>query len=268
MALQTVTVNSPTVSCDAVLDGLVKNILEATEKDPSFDRIIQEVVAGDPPSIAIEEAPLPVPEQPVAEAAPSTRTTRAAAVAACMAEATAIQEPEPEDPVEPVEPVEPEPVPPQTPLIIRTAAGNVDPNFSISKLIVLNSNESVQKMLAGGDLANVSFASDGLNLNFGDPASMLTEAEAAAAGQVCVDATTGQLTFPMYLSNGGLLSHFPFLVNNEWVAQQLGPDAFANMDDSHIEISLPEPILLSANQLPPTPSSSTVPRSRRRRRRP
>ncbi|XP_016986252.1 PHD finger protein rhinoceros isoform X2 [Drosophila rhopaloa] len=232
VALQTVTVNNPAVSCDAMLDGLVKNILEATEKDPSFDRIIQEVVIGDPP-----------PDEEV----PGVSNAMAAPTVAVIP-AVAGQVPPAELPVDPV--------PPQTPLIIRTAVAattgtNADPNFSISKLIVLNSNESVQKMVAGIDTSNVSFTSDGLNLNFADPSSMLTEAEAAAGGQVCVDATTGQLTFPMYLSNGGLLSHFPFLVNNEWVAQQLGPDAFANVDDSHIEICLPEPITLSANQLPP-----------------
>ncbi|KAH8235808.1 hypothetical protein KR032_008113 [Drosophila birchii] len=255
MALKTVTVNNPTVSCGDVLDGLVKNILEATEKDPSFDRIIQEVVSGDPPPSPTDDAfppastKEPVPEVQTVAKPPST--TFGAVVAGCIAEANAMQappSPTQQDTGDAVDSVDP--VPPQTPLIIRTAGG-VDPNFSISKLIVLNSNESVQKMLAGGDLANVSFASDGLNLNFADPAGMITEAEVAAAGQVCVDAATGQLTFPMYLSNGGLLSHFPFLVNNEWVAQQLGPDALSNMDDSHIEISLPEPITLSADQLPP-----------------
>ncbi|XP_017055494.1 titin isoform X2 [Drosophila ficusphila] len=241
VALQTVTVTNPTVSCDDMLDGLVKNILEATEKDPSFDRIIQEVVIGD-------DVPL---NENLAGSSAATAAPHAPAVTSAPAIPAAVEQMPPAELSVPADPV-----PPQTPLIIRTAVAattgtNADPNFSISKLIVLNSNESVQKMVAGMDTSNVSFTSDGLNLNFADPASMLSDVESAAAGQVCVDATTGQLTFPMYLSNGGLLSHLPFLVNNEWVAQQLGPDAFANVDDSHIEISLPEPIMLSANQLPP-----------------
>lgn len=123
------TVNNPSVSCDAMLDGLVKNILEATEKDPSFDRIIQEVVIGDEP-LANEEDP---------GVSPASDAAGAAIVPAADGD------------VLPTEQAV-DPVPPQTPLIIRTAVAatagtNADPNFSISKLIVLNSNESVQKWL-------------------------------------------------------------------------------------------------------------------------
>jgi len=144
-----------------MLDGLVKNILEATEKDPSFDRIIQEVVVGD-------------------EHVPNEETPGVSAAVIPTAEE---QVPPAEQAVDPV--------PPQTPLIIRTAVAatagtNADPNFSISKLIVLNSNESVQKMVAGMDTSNVSFTSDGLNLNFADPASMLSDVDAASAGPCCV----------------------------------------------------------------------------------
>lgn len=255
MALQSVHVNAPTpasINAEAVLDGLVKNILEATEKDPSFDRIIQEVVGQDMP-----------PAEPLQTGSTSV----------CIPD--------------------PAPQPPQTPLIIRTAvasanasngtadgnAGNgngnaiiqlnannsigtlIDPNFSISKLIVLNSNESAQKQqLLQPPTVNLSFSSENL-INFVEGAGgNLTEADAvanaaavaaASGSQVCVDATNGQLTFPMILSNEGLLSHLPFLVNNEWLAQQLRSDAFANADVSHIEIPLPEPITVTANQLPP-----------------
>lgn len=255
MALQSVQVNAPTpasINAEALLDGLVKNILEATEKDPSFDRIIQEVVGQEMP-----------PEEPV----------QTGSVSISIAE--------------------PAPQPPQTPLIIRTAVasanasnatadgnaangngnaiiqlnGNnsigtlIDPNFSISKLIVLNSNESAQKQqLLQPPTVNLSFSSENL-INFVDGAGgNLTEADAvanaaamaaASGSQVCVDATNGQLTFPMILSNEGLLSHLPFLVNNEWLAQQLRSDVFANTDVSHIEIPLPEPITVAANQLPP-----------------
>ncbi|XP_030564634.1 uncharacterized protein LOC115765283 isoform X2 [Drosophila novamexicana] len=252
VALQSLTVHAPTaesVNSEAVLDGLVRNILEATEKDPSFDRIIQEVVSMEPQ-----------PEEPMS-------ATLAAAVAA-----------------------ETEPAPPQTPLIIRAAVssansaaavnasgevnvvngnnGNaiiqlnannsigtlIDPNFSISKLIVLNSNESAQKQQQSA--SNLSFGSENL-INYADGGSALSDADAVASvaavagGQVCVDAINGQLTFPMFLSNEGLISHLPFLVNNEWLAQQLRSDAFANTDVSHIEIPLPEPITVTANQLPP-----------------
>jgi len=131
----------------------------------------------------------------------------------------------------------------------------IDPNFSISKLIVLNSNESAQKQPQNQQpppAVNLSFTSDNL-INFGDA----TDADATTVGtvgnQVCVDATNGQLTFPMFLSNEGLFSHLPFLVNNEWLAQQLRSDMFTtnNGDVSHIEIPLPEPITVTANQLPP-----------------
>ncbi|XP_033242962.1 uncharacterized protein LOC117186353 isoform X2 [Drosophila miranda] len=241
VALQTVTINNPTVSCDAILDGLVRNILEATEKDPSFDRIIQEVVGADEPDTMEGQ---PIEEEAVAVAA-ATKTAAASPSVQLVAQAQAQAEAE-----EVIEPAN-YPEPPQTPLITRTAvAANScdDPNFSISKLIVFNSNESVQKLVRAADptgsaaSTNVSFTSENLSLNF-DPGAMLTEAEAAAAA--------GQLTFPMFYSNGGMLSHLPFLVNNEWVAQQLGPDAFANAEDSHIEISLPEPITFTADQLPP-----------------
>ncbi|XP_030246353.1 uncharacterized protein LOC108655353 [Drosophila navojoa] len=253
-ALQSLTVHAPTaesVNSEAVLDGLVRNILEATEKDPSFDRIIQEVVGMDTPA----NEPIP----------------------------TAVEAPVP------VAAVAVEPAPPQTPLIIRTAvasanaaaasvnpngdinmgngsSGNaiilnannsigtlIDPNFSISKLIVLNSNESAQKQQPTG---NLSFGSENL-INFADGGSTVANPDSVASdaavngGQVCVDATNGQLTFPMFLSNEGLLSHLPFLVNNEWLAQQLRSDTFTNMDVSHIEIPLPEPITVTANQLPP-----------------
>lgn len=255
MALQSLTVHAPTaesVNSEAVLDGLVRNILEATEKDPSFDRVIQEVVGMNTTS----NEPIP------------------ATVGAAMATAA----------------TEVEPAPPQTPLIIRTAVasanaaaasvnangdinmvnggnaiiqlnGNssigtlIDPNFSISKLIVLNSNESALKQQQQST-ANLSFGSENL-INLTDNGSTLADADAVAnvaavgGGQVCVDATNGQLTFPMFLSNEGLLSHLPFLVNNEWLAQQLRSDAFTNMDVSHIEIPLPEPITVAANQLPP-----------------
>lgn len=251
MALQSVQVNAPTpesINAEAVLDGLVKNILEATEKDPSFDRIIQEVVGQEIPQ----------------EVGAQTEQTVASAVNAVSEQA-----------------------PPQTPLIIRTAVasasesssaangnGNaiiqlnannsigtlIDPNFSISKLIVLNSNESAQKQqqhhLLQPPTVNLSFNTENL-INFveGQEADAVANAAAmaAAAGgsQVCVDATNGQLTFPMILSNEGMLSHLPFLVNNEWLAQQLRSDVFANADVSHIEIPLPEPITVAANQLPP-----------------
>ncbi|XP_064555665.1 mucin-5AC [Drosophila montana] len=251
VALQSLTVHAPSaesVNSEAVLDGLVRNILEATEKDPSFDRIIQEVVSMEAQS-----------EEPMT----GTLATAAAAT---------------------------EPAPPQTPLIIRAAVssansaaavnangevnvvngnnGNaiiqlnannsigtlIDPNFSISKLIVLNSNESAQKQQQPS--ANLSFCSENL-INYADGGSALSDADAVAGvaavagGQVCVDAINGQLTFPMFLSNEGLISHLPFLVNNEWLAQQLRSDAFANTDVSHIEIPLPEPITVTANQLPP-----------------
>ncbi|EDW65618.1 serine-rich adhesin for platelets [Drosophila virilis] len=252
VALQSLTVHAPTaesVNSEAVLDGLVRNILEATEKDPSFDRIIQEVVSMEAQS-----------EEPMS-------ATLEAPVAA-----------------------ETEPAPPQTPLIIRAAVsaansaaavnangevnvvngnnGNaiiqlnannsigtlIDPNFSISKLIVLNSNESAQKQQQPS--SNLSFGSENL-INYADGGSALSDADAVAGvaavagNQVCVDAINGQLTFPMFLSNEGLISHLPFLVNNEWLAQQLRSDAFANTDVSHIEIPLPEPITVTANQLPP-----------------
>lgn len=253
MALQSVQVNAPTpesINAEAVLDGLVKNILEATEKDPSFDRIIQEVVGQEIPPGAADQ----------------TVQTVASAAANAVAE----------------------PAPPQTPLIIRTAVasasesnnaangnGNaiiqlnannsigtlIDPNFSISKLIVLNSNESAQKQqqqhhLLQPSTVNLSFNTENL-INFveGQEADAVANAAAVAAAaggnQVCVDATNGQLTFPMILSNEGMLSHLPFLVNNEWLAQQLRSDVFANADVSHIEIPLPEPITVAANQLPP-----------------
>ncbi|KAH8418907.1 hypothetical protein KR222_003806, partial [Zaprionus bogoriensis] len=257
-ALQSMTVNAPTpesVNAEAVLDGLVKNILEATEKDPSFDRIIQEVVGLEMP---------PAMDGVAAAAVAETETVPA-----------------------------PVPAPPQTPLIIRTAVaaanassanaegntlngtGNaiiqlnpnnsigtlIDPNFSISKLIVLNSNESAQKQqllpLPTPPSVNLNFSTENL-INFVDGGSNISDSDvvanaaaAAAAGQVCVDASNGQLTFPMILSNEGLLSHLPFLVNNEWLAQQLRSDAIANADVSHIEIPLPEPITVAANQLPP-----------------
>ncbi|XP_062140557.1 treacle protein [Drosophila sulfurigaster albostrigata] len=260
VALQSVTVHAPTpesINSEAVLDDLVKNILEATEKDPSFDRVLQEVV-GTP-------APTNVGEQQPAEATLETPELAAAE-------------------------------PPQTPLIIRNAVaavanaggdgngnGNaviqlntntsldqvVDPNFSISKLIVINSNESVQKqqqqlhqhqqlqqqlqqqLATGAASVNLSITTENLiNYNDAGGGGGGGDGEAAASGtiqttsnQVCVDTTNGQLTFPMiFSSNDGIFSHLPLLVNNEWLAQQLRSDVF--------EIPLTEPITVTASQLP------------------
>lgn len=38
--------NQPIVSSTELLDQMIKNILDATEKDPTFDAIIEEVVGG------------------------------------------------------------------------------------------------------------------------------------------------------------------------------------------------------------------------------
>ncbi|KRG07588.1 uncharacterized protein LOC26528211 [Drosophila mojavensis] len=256
-ALQSLTVHAPTaesVNSEAVLDGLVRNILEATEKDPSFDRIIQEVVgmdtSADEPIPTAVEAPVPVAAAEVVPAPPQTPLIIRTAVASANAAAASVN----------------------ANGDINMGNGNngnaiilnanssigtlIDPNFSISKLIVLNSNESAQKQHQQQPTGNLSFGSENL-INFADGGSTMTDPDSVASvaavngGQVCVDATNGQLTFPMFLSNEGLLSHLPFLVNNEWLAQQLRSDTFTNMDVSHIEIPLPEPITVAANQLPP-----------------
>ncbi|XP_043072154.1 mucin-5AC [Drosophila grimshawi] len=238
VALQSLTVHAPTVesvNSEAVLDGLVRNILEAIEKDPSFDRIIQEVVG-------MEAAPVePVPSQVATEPQPQTPLIIRSAIASANAVLGADSKVSNGGNANAV-----------IQLNANSTINNlIDPNFSISKLIVLNSNESAQKHHPQS--GNLSFGIDNL-LNFGvDGGSALPDFDATAGrgGQVCVDATNGQLTFPMLFSNEGMISHLPFLVKNEWLAQQLRSDVFTNPNVSHIEIPLPEPIIVTANQLPP-----------------
>ncbi|XP_075155554.1 multi sex combs [Haematobia irritans] len=267
------------ISSSQLLDQMIKNILDVTEKDPSFDAIIHEVVEasnkpivqsagvqcdlgptnaeflgrtdGRRPVFTSTEPPPLVPTRPQSAVVQPRVQMQSADIVNNTSQTIEI--------------------PPRTPLIIRNAvaaanastlgassaqdpptitANNsfgslIDPNFSISKLIVLNSNDSAQKQHPEPSIGNIT-AENIIN-------QLSTSGVVAETGdeQVYFDATTGQLTLPLYLTNDGLLANFPFLINNEIVTQQLQPGNIANMDASRIEIPLPEPIVVTADQLPP-----------------
>uniref|UniRef100_A0A1I8PCD0 Uncharacterized protein n=1 Tax=Stomoxys calcitrans TaxID=35570 RepID=A0A1I8PCD0_STOCA len=257
-------------SSNQLLDQMVKSILEATEKDPSFDAVIHDVVeASNKPSVHsagvqcdlgfLGEVDVKRPLYTSTEPPPLVPTRPQPPIVQQRVQ------PQPNDAGNNIQQIE---VPPRTPLIIRNAvaaanasinsaqdppsltANNsfgslIDPNFSISKLIVLNSNDSAQKQHPEPSIGNIT--ADNL-------ISQLSTSGVVNDGgdeQVYFDASTGQLTLPLYLTNDGLLANFPFLINNEIVTQQLQPSNIANMDASRIEIPLPEPIVVTADQLPP-----------------
>ncbi|XP_017472246.1 PREDICTED: serine-rich adhesin for platelets-like [Rhagoletis zephyria] len=269
------------INSNEMLDQMVQDILKATEKDPAFDAIIENVVGASVQSTNVSagvqchidsnqlQSQLGLPTVPpllgqqqqqlftLVQQQPQ-QSLNVPCLAAISHETAAST------------------TTPRTPLLIRTAvaaastshsgggdasAGEsqvlsaltsnnsfgslIDPNFSISKLIVLNPNDGAQKP-SSADQSIGNTTADQL-------ITQLTSSGAEATGdeQVFFDANTGQLTIPLFLTDEGLLANFPFLVNNEAVTQQLQTDNICNMDGSRIEIPLPEPIIVSADQLPP-----------------
>lgn len=152
--------------------------------------------------------------------------------------------------------------PPRTPLIIRTAVTTatsnatpssaqennqlisnnsfgslIDPNFSVSKLIVLNSNESVQKHQQQSQQPHLGIASNDNQILsqvtcLPPSVNSLTE---STDDQLYFDSATGQLTFPVYLANDAVITNF--LINNEIVGQQLQTNSSLAEDS----VALPEP---------------------------
>ncbi|XP_067639277.1 serine-rich adhesin for platelets [Eurosta solidaginis] len=268
------------INSNEMLDQMVKDILKATENDPTFDAIIENVVGA-----TIQPSNVSAGVQCRAEGiapGPMLNMPTAPIMAAQQQQFALVQQPQTQQQHhlttipslstvshQITETASASSVP-RTPLIIRTAvaaassslnvagetqilstlnANNsfgslMDPNFSISKLIVLNPNESAQKQAPSADQSIGNSTADHIINQF-------TGVEGSSDEQVYFDANTGQLTIPLFLTDEGLLTNFPFLINNEAVTQQLQPDNICNLDGSHIEIPLPEPIIVSADQLPP-----------------
>ncbi|XP_061390122.1 serine-rich adhesin for platelets [Musca vetustissima] len=292
----TSTQDQSAISSTQLLDQMIKNILEATEKDPSFDAVIHDV---------LEASNKPIVQSAAVQCnigAPTADACVSAAVGDFNKPLYTSTEPPPLVPTRPqpamidqtlteqhqlpqavnISPID---IPPRTPLIIRNAvaaanasnmtttmassaqdppsltANNsfgslIDPNFSISKLIVLNSNDSAQKQHPEVSIGNITAeniinqlttSSGGVTENVSG-SGVVTDTN--GDDQVFFDSSTGQLTFPLYLTNDGLLANLPFLINNEVVTQQLQTNNIANMDASRIEIPLSEPIVVSADQFP------------------
>ncbi|XP_054727934.1 serine-rich adhesin for platelets [Anastrepha obliqua] len=284
----TLTEEQQIINSNEMLDQMVKDILKATEKDPAFDAIVENVVgASMQPSIASAGVQCNIDSNPLTQALLQASTGQSivqqqqTAMVGQQQQFTLVQQ-------QPQQHHQQLAIPclsavsndtagpttaPRTPLIIRTAvaaassslsAGSgvgesqvisslatnnafgslIDPNFSISKLIVLNPNDSAQKHLPPSDQGIGNTTADNL-------LSQLNSGVEVTDETVFLDTNTGQLTIPVFLTDEGLLANFPFLCNNEAVTQQLQSDNICNLDSSRIEIPLPEPIVVSAGQLPP-----------------
>ncbi|XP_004520102.1 uncharacterized protein LOC101456679 isoform X1 [Ceratitis capitata] len=268
------------INSNEMLDQMVKDILQATEEDPAFDDIIENVVGATkhPTNVSAgvqcninTNAPQTVFTMPTVSAVVGQQHQQFTFV---QQQQTLQQQPQ-QLTIPCISAVTQQSTDqataPRTPLIIRTAVatGNtsltnaanegqvistltannsfsslIDPNFSISKLIVLNPNESAQKQQHSAD--------HGIGNNTADTTitQLANGANPTGDEQIFYDVNNAQLTFPMFLTDDGLLTHFPFLVNNETITQQLRAENINNLD-APMEIPLSEPIMFSAGQLPP-----------------
>ncbi|KAI9589361.1 serine-rich adhesin for platelets [Glossina fuscipes] len=246
----------PQILPSQVLDNMVKDILEATENDPSYDTIVEECIEA-------------------WTARPQTQTIAVQCNMPGTQSLYASTEPPPLVPTQSfahlsyphcsdVLNISTHNAPPRTPLIIRTAVtaatsnatssnaqennqlisnnsfgSLIDPNFSVSKLIVLNSNESAQKHQQQSQQPHLGIASNDnqiLSQVTCLPPSVNSITE-STDDQLYFDSATGQLTFPVYLANDAVITNFLF--NNEIVGQQLQTNSSLAEDS----MALPEPVV-------------------------
>lgn len=268
------------ISSGQLLDQMVKSILDATEKEPSFDAIIQEVLEAfnkHQVQTAAIQCNIDTPSLPVINNPPLYTATDPPPLVPAIPNLQIQQFPIQSSPT-----TIPQATtrhlfnfpgttaqPPRTPLILRSAVGAtaannsatggpvmsaedqpsilanssfgqlIDPNFSISKLIVLNSNDSAQKQLTDNCVGNTTAE----NLINQLPTNSVTD---ATDDQVYFDTTTGQLTFPIFITNDGLLTNLPLLINNDVLNQQLQNNNVSSLEGPRLEIPLSEPV--NANQ--------------------
>nr|XP_014087482.1 serine-rich adhesin for platelets isoform X3 [Bactrocera oleae] len=237
------------ITSNEMLDQMVKDILKATEQDPTFDAIVENVVGA---SIQPTNASAGVQCNIDAASAAPQQLISVPAVYEQQEQqqqqqfAFVQQHQQQQLTLPTLSTISQQPTDsstaPRTPLIIRTAisasntsqnggAGDaqilstltannsfgslIDPNFSLSKLIVLNSNDSAQKQATAGEQIIGNVTADNLInhlSNVGD-----------AAGDeqhVFIDNNTGQF---LLLADEGILANFPFLLNGEGIIQQIPP---------------------------------------------
>uniref|UniRef100_A0A240SWD7 LisH domain-containing protein n=1 Tax=Glossina brevipalpis TaxID=37001 RepID=A0A240SWD7_9MUSC len=235
-----------------VLDNMVKDILEATENDPSYNTILEECIEAcsarpQTQTIAVQ-CNMPVTQYPHASTEPPplvpTQSFAHLSYPHCSDVLTMATHN----------------APPRTPLIIRTAVAAatsnaitntqdnnqlisnnslgslIDPNFSVSKLIVLNSNECAQKHQQQSQQPHFGVASNEnqtLSQMTCLPPSVNSITE-SADDPLYFDSVTGQLAFPVYLTNEGAI-----LINNDIVGQQL----HNNNSPAEDSMALPEPVI-------------------------
>ncbi|XP_018803522.1 PREDICTED: titin isoform X1 [Bactrocera latifrons] len=237
------------ITSNEMLDQMVKDILKATEQDPTFDAIVENVVGA---SIQPTNASAGVQcNIDAASAAPPPQLISVPAVFDNQQQqqqqfAFVQQHQQPQLTLPTLSTISQQPTDsstaPRTPLIIRTAisasntslnsgsgdaqilstltANNsfgslIDPNFSISKLIVLNSNDSAQKEAQGGEQIIGNITADNLINHLTSVGDANGEEQ-----QVFIDNATGQFVL---LADEGILANFPFLLNGEGITQQIQP---------------------------------------------
>ncbi|XP_050328104.1 serine-rich adhesin for platelets isoform X3 [Bactrocera neohumeralis] len=238
------------ITSNEMLDQMVKDILKATEQDPAFDAIVENVVGA-----SIQPANASAGVQcniNAAEAAPQQQLISMPAgfdhqQQQQQQQFTFVQQHQQAQLTLPtLSTISQQPTDsstaPRTPLIIRTAisasntslnsgAGDaqilstltannsfgslIDPNFSISKLIVLNSNDSAQKEAPGGEQIIGNITADNLINHLTNVGDATGDEQ-----QVFIDNATGQFVL---LADEGILANFPFLLNGEGIIQQIQP---------------------------------------------
>uniref|UniRef100_A0A0A1WPU5 Uncharacterized protein n=1 Tax=Zeugodacus cucurbitae TaxID=28588 RepID=A0A0A1WPU5_ZEUCU len=248
------------ISSNELLDQMVKDILKATEQDPAFDAIVENVVGA---SIQPTNLSAGVQCNIDTASAASQQQQQLISTVFDQQQFAFVQQHQQQltlptsSTTTTQQTTEPTTVP-RTPIIIRTAisaantslnggvgdtqvlssltANNsfgslIDPNFSLSKLIVLNSNDSAQKQQQTGDqIIGNTTAENIMNhlSNVGD---------AAGDEQVFIDGSSGQFAIPLLLADEGLLANFPFLINNEGIIQQLQPENIGQLPPNTILVA-------------------------------
>uniref|UniRef100_A0A1A9UEK7 Uncharacterized protein n=1 Tax=Glossina austeni TaxID=7395 RepID=A0A1A9UEK7_GLOAU len=246
----------PEILPSQVLDNMVKDILEATENDPSYDTIVEECIEAwtarpQTQTIAVQ-CNMPGTQSPYASSEPPPLVPTQSFAHLSYPHCSDVLN------------ISTHNAPPRTPLIIRTAVTTatsnatpsnaqennqlisnnsfgslIDPNFSVSKLIVLNSNESVQKHQQQSQQPHLGIANNDnqiLSQVTCLPPSVNSLNE-STDDQLFFDSSTGQLTFPVYLANDAVITNF--LINNEIVGQQLQTNSSLAEDS----MALPEPVV-------------------------
>ncbi|XP_049310503.1 microtubule-associated protein futsch isoform X1 [Bactrocera dorsalis] len=233
------------ISSNEMLDQMVKDILKATEQDPAFDAIVENVVGA---SIQPTNASAGIQcNIDAASAAPPQQLINVPAVfdnQQQQQQFTFVQQhQQPQLTLPTLSTISQQPTDsstaPRTPLIIRSAisasntslnsaAGDaqilstltannsfgslIDPNFSISKLIVLNSNDSAQKEAPAGEQIIGNITADNLINHLSSVGDATGDEQ-----QVFIDNATGQFVI---IADENILANFPFLLNGEAPAGQ------------------------------------------------